>query len=431
MKQHFEKYSHDLAYCAVAKCFHRKWGRNDVLCHIEEWAGYAREILYKDELEHGGLSCRLKYEITEELAYAADDMIDGIMAGIDPDLDAVAIHPRADGATGKIRDVAYLCIRHQILGHIVKLGLEPLLHARILPTQHASIPGRGQTGLARQLRRFLNRKLGIKLFEKTDCTSAYASMMYAVIIEILKKEIPRAVWIIRCMRVLEKYAPGGHLIIGGYLDAWLFNLAMAYALRQMLALEKVRRGQRVPMVIRAAAYMDDCCLDGRSETAIYQATKYLREWLWKVYRVKLRTTTGIIRLYSIEDEKRHKAMNTPARRGVPMIDMGGYRISRTHITMRRRNAKRAICCFLRAWKEYKAAGTLKRQRAAQIIARNGMLENCNSFQFRQKYHVDELMRVSVRIRAYWSRQERKKRKENIERALQKYRIHNRALCGFG
>lgn len=354
----------------------------------------------------------------------------GIMAGIDPDLDAVDIHPRPDGATGKIRDVAYLCIRHQILGHIVKLGLEPLLDARILPTQHASIPGRGQTDLARQLRRFLNRKLGIKYFEKTDCTSAYASTMYAVLIEILQKEIPRAGWIITCMRVLERNAPGGHLIIGGYLDAWLFNFAMSYALRQLLAMQKVRRGQRVPMVIRVSAYMDDCCLDGRSETAIYQATKYLREWLWKVYRIKLRATTGIIRLYSIEDEKRHKAMATPGRRGVPMIDMGGYRIGRTHITMRRRNAKRAIRCFLRAWKEYKATGTLKRQRAGQVIARNGMLENCNSYRMRQKYHVDELMRVSIRIQAYWGRRRREKGKETIEHALQKYRVHNRALCGL-
>lgn len=147
--------SHDLAYLACEKAFAGKWGRDDVLRHIEEWTGYSRKELILDEAKRGGPGLGIKYEILEECAMNLEDMVDGIVHGIDPDFDTVLVRNRADGATGKMRKIAYLCIRHQLLGHIVKLGIEPLLNARILSTQHASLPGRGQTRLKRQVQRFL------------------------------------------------------------------------------------------------------------------------------------------------------------------------------------------------------------------------------------------------------------------------------------
>lgn len=428
MPRLYDDMSHDLAFLAVMKAFENKWLRGDVRTFIEEWTGYAREELLEDELEKGQLSGSLKYQITDEVAYVIEDMIDGIMHGIDPDFQHVSLHRRADGATGKMRDIAYLCIKHQLLGHTVYQGIKKLLCKRILPTQHASIPGHGQTRLARQIRRILNRKLGIKYFVKTDCTGAYASVKYDLVISLIKQEIPRARWIIKSLKVLKRYAPGGHLIIGGFLDAWLFNYVMSYALRYAENLVKVRRGKRIPLVIRSVTFMDDMFLAGRSRSALIQAVRDLKEWLWAKFGMTLRTTTDVIRLYTIEEEKAHKHRGTPAGRSVPMVDMGGYKICHSHITIRRRNAPRIIRCMERAWEEYQRTGTIKRQRACQIISRNGMLKNSFSYQFCHKYHVYELLKVAKKVQAYWARVERKKRRERITHVVERHRKHREAVC---
>ena len=383
-----------------------------MLSHIEEWTGYGREELAAYEEEHNGLVYGIRYEVLEECAMALEDMIDAIGHGVDPNLDEVITKPRRDGASGKVRDVAYLCIRHQLLGHAVKLGLEPLLSARIMPTQHASIQGRGQTGLKRQVQRFLNRKLGIRFAQKTDCTGAYASVQYAAVIETIQQEIPRARWILDCLRMLKNAAPGGHLIIGGYLDAWLFNYVMSYALRYTLGLYRSRRGNRYPLVIRIITFMDDALFLAHSITGMRQAIREMKGFLWERYRMQLRVTTDVLKTGDV-------------------IDMGGYRIRSRDTTIRRRNWRRIRRCMIRAWREYRRTGTIKRQRACQIISRNGMIANSDSRNAAIKYHVYPLMRVSRKVQAYWSRQTARDRREIRKHVVHRYYQQRAALCGAG
>lgn len=427
MPKLWREFNHDLAYVAAEKCFRDKWRRGDIRTFIEEWTGHSRYELMMDEAEHGHTRFAIKHVILEEVALVVEDMVDGIRRGEDPELDPVTVKARRDKGTGKIRDIATLCYRHQLLGHTVKAGIEKLLQARILPTQHASIPEKGQTGLARQVKRMLNRKLGIKYFQKMDGVHAYASVQYEKVGELIRKEIPRAKWIHQCMRALGDAAPGGHLIIGGYIDAWLFNYAMSYALRYVLSLKKSRRGNEYPLIIRAVTFMDDIILMARSESGLKQAVKKLSEWLADQYHMGSRTTTSIIRIGTVEEEKERKGQ-TGARRGVAAIDAGGYRISRTHITIRKRNAPKIMRCFGRAWAEYQETGTIKRQRACQIISRNGMVRNADGRNFTEKYHVTEIMRVARRVQAYWSRVEARRRKERIIHAVERYKKHSAALC---
>ena len=428
MPRLWREFNHDLAWVAAEKCFRDKWRRGDTRTFIEEWTGHSRFELLKSEKEHGTLQFSLKWEILNEVADVVEDMVDAIQHGKDPELDPVTVKPRRDGGTGKIRDIATLCYRHQLLGHTVKAGIEKLLQARILPTQHASIPERGQTGLARQIRRMLNRKLGIKYFQKMDGVHAYASIQYSKVSELIRQEIPRARWIHSCMKALGAAAPGGYLIIGGYIDAWLFNYVMGYALRYVLSLKKSRRGNEIPLVIRAVTFMDDIILMARSESGLKQAVSKLSEWLADQYGMESRTTTGRMKIGTVREEKEHKTHHG-ARRGVTAIDAGGYRISRTHITIRKRNAPRIIRCFRRAWEEYQKTGTIKRQRACQIISRNGMIRNADCRQFMEKYHTVEIMRVARRVQAYWSREATRRRKRRIEYAVNRHEKQCAALCG--
>ena len=415
MIQRYNDYSHDLAWLAIEKCFENKWSRNDVLTFIEEWAGISRRELWRGELAH---DYRSRYEAIDSLAYVMDDVIDGIMRGVYPDLDEVKIRERPDGMTNKMRKIAYLCIMHQLLGHIVKMGLDPLLHARLLPTQHASIPEHGQTQLARQVRRYLRKhKLDVKCFQKTDCTNAYGSLMYDAVIQIIAREIPRARWLLATLRFLATCAPGGHLIIGGYLDAWLFNFAMSYAMRATMAQGKTRRGKFMPYIVRIEAFMDDMALMGKTPTGIKRAVAYLIQWMQDNLCMAVRTTTGIISWLTVERERANRSRASPAGRGCPCLDMGGYRICRTHTTMRRRVVKRVIRSFSRAWTEYKRTGSLRRVRAGSIIARHGPEHFSDSENFRKKYHAAELVKAAKRVGAYWQRAEARKRKEYLYHAV--------------
>lgn len=69
------------------------------------------------------------------------------------------------------------------------------------------------------LRYFLKESLGIEYVRKTDVVHAYASLQYDVCIDLVMMEIPKARYAIGLLKYLKSVAPGGHLIIGGYLDA--------------------------------------------------------------------------------------------------------------------------------------------------------------------------------------------------------------------
>ena len=159
-----------------------------------------------------------------------------------------------------------------------------------------------------------------------------------------------------------------------------------------------------------------------------QAVKKLSEWMADAYGMRCRTTTGILRIGTIEEEKDRKR-HAGARRGVVAIDAGGYRISRTHTTIRKRNVPRIIRCFDRAWKEIQETGTIKRQRACQIISRNGMIRNADCRSFEKKHHVYEILRVARRVQAYWARENARRRRERIRNAVERYAEQRAAFCG--
>lgn len=428
MKQRYQEYSHDLAWRAAYSFLDGKWKRNDVLRYLEEFAGIPRRKIYESERT---ADVNIKLEAADNLACVIEDIVEDILNGRDPDyIDPVTSSMRADGMTGKVRNIANLCIPHQLLGHLAALALEPLFHAKILPTQHASIPGHGQAKLKDQTARYLRSgALDISFIEKTDATQAYASTKYSAVVKILRKEIPRAEWIIKVVEYLGKLAPGGCLIIGGYLDAWLFNLVMSYGLRYALRQGQTRRGKFTRYVSKIEAYMDDCGFMARTKTGVQKAVSAFTKWMDATYGIRIRTTTGIIRILTVEEEKRRRAMERPSQRGCPCLDMGGYRISRTHVTMRPRVAKRVIRALTRAWREICETGTIQRQRVCAVISRYGSIKGSCSQKFKEEYHVDRIMRMARAIASYWGRERSRKRRVWLERAIKRCEAFERKMTG--
>lgn len=410
MKQHYNEITHDLCVQAVLTCFDRKWHRPEVMGFVNHYAGISTREFYAAELKQ---EVWPQLEAAEAIAYYLEDVVDDILNGEPLDMRPVIVKTRPDGMTGKLRDICDLCILHQLLGHLLKLGLDPLFHARLLPTQCASIPGRGQTGLLRQVRHYLRRTgLGITVCQKTDVAKAYGSLMYGKVIALLEKDVPSAHWILVTLKALAQYAPGGHLIIGGYLDAWLFNYAMSFALRYVHDCGKTRRGKFIPDVSASSSYMDDFALMGKGKTPISKVTKALDVWMRKFLGVRLKIKEHMIRFMTYKEErerKRHK------NHGCPCLDMGGYKIHRGYVTIRPGIFRRIRRQMLRAWVEIKKFGTFHLQRARKIMAYKGYFKRTNSVKVIEKYHIGEIVQVAKHIISYWSKRFAEAKRERMER----------------
>ena len=428
MKQRFNKLTHELCVEAVLSCFDKKWNRSEILEFIEQYGGVSRKEIFADYYYQ---RMTARNEAAENCALYLEEIVDSIMHGrIPEEIQPVAVRKRADGMTGKIRDIACLCMQHQLIGHLVKLGLDPLLHARLLPTQHASIPGHGQTRLKTQVGYYLRRKkLNIRCFQKTDIHHAYESTKYSAIVGILKKEIPRAKWIITLMEYIETIAPEGHLIIGGYLDAWMFNFVMSYAIRYTLDQHTYRRGTRNHYAVRIETYMDDFAIFGRTKSNVKKAIRCLRKYLKETFGMELNVTTKIITLNTIRLERARRKQKRPSKRGNPSLDMGGYQIHLSYVTMRPRVVKRVRRTFLRAYRELLETGTIRTRRSKTLSARYGFVVQTTSKYFRQKYHVDEVMTTARKVNAYLDRRNDQKKKEWLRNVISQDSVYDRAFCG--
>lgn len=421
MKQYFLSMTEDkyLYERAVLDCFQSKWRRNDVLSFIEKYAGIPRhEILinelelYEDRLsehEHN----HMKIEAIQSCGLALEETIAQILDGEDPeDVEPPRIRKRPDGMTGKIRDIALLSIMHQLIEHTAFLLLQPLFQKKLYPTQHASIPKHGQTRLKNQIYRYLRSGLPIRCFVKTDMKHAYASVQYSVVADLLKKDIPSATHIIKIIEYLGKLAPDGHLIIGGYLDAWLYNYVMSKIMEKGYSIGYVRRGKFMRCAVRLVTFMDDMWISASSIKSIKKILRVLEKYASEELHMTLKVTTGISKLLTIEEENRRRTLNG-AKRGCPVVDMGGYKISRSHVVIRRRVFIRVRRQLIRAWRDYEKTGTIGIQRAFRLISYNGYLKQTNSENLIARYHVPLLMRIAKRVVAFHARLAFRKRMEKL------------------
>lgn len=392
MKQRYNELSHEICVRSVLEALDKKWRRKDILLLMEKYGGVPRSLMLESIKEQ---NMNLRLEAAESIAYELEQRIEDLINGEKDALDFAPIvtTQRRDGATGKIRDIARLDIFHQILGHLLYHGLEPLLKARITPFQFASIPRRGQNGLVRKLKKSVWH---VKYAVKLDVVSAYKSAQYESVIKILKKEIPNAEWIICCIEAISRIAPDGHLIIGGYLDAWLFNFLMSYAVVYLKSLYKTRRGKRTYTVKELVVYMDDFGLMGDNLHALDQAAYALSCWLDNNYQMKIKTG------------KATRIGERSAGKSASGLDIGGYVVRKGIVKIRRSIFRRARRQFLRAAREVDRTGTMSMFRAQKLIAYFGHFKHSNSRKAAENLRIKELLKIGRRVVGYHTRRYQEK-----------------------
>lgn len=407
MVQRYNKIGHELCLKAVLKFLDGKWFRPDVQREIACYAGIGQSELARD-CKAGAVN--VKMEIAEAFALQLENILDDLdrygPEALDEYLDPVQVRPRKDGMTGKIREIALLPVWHQILGHLAVLALEPLLAARITPWQHASLPGRGDSRLKAQVERCLRSNLGIRYAVKRDVRQAYGSLQYSAVIAKIREEIPSAQLLLALLEGLGTRAPGGHLIIGGYLDSWLFNLAMAYAVHHAMSLTKTRRGRTVRLVIRPQIYMDDVCLMGSRLADLRSAFSSMGRYLLDTFQLEWKSGESVTKFLSVMEEHARKKAPASGGRGCPALDMGGWLFHRTYTTMRPRVYRVARRTVLRCQKDLKQSGRINWQRAQRMTSYYGRICRCDSAGIQRQYGIETVRAISAYTVSWYNRKRR-------------------------
>lgn len=394
MRQRYNDLTHELCLRAAFACYEQKWNRPDFRALMWKYGGVSEQELKKDEAVQ---AVNAKLTAMEGIAYEMEQRVLDLLDG-DPDaleLDPVKERPHIDGIKQKHRIIAECCVMHQLMNHLAVQGLMPLLMARILPQQHASIPGRGQVGCKRQVERYLRRKsLGIRYALKLDVEKAYPNTQPAVVLGLLRREIPSARWLLSLVEALLAMSPRGGLIIGGYLEAWLFNFIMSYALRYVLSRGKLKRGVWQPLVVRLVAYMDDVCLLGRRRADLVSASRQLAKWMQSELGLTL-TMGSEVAFLSIEEEHSRRRLKGAAR-GCPGLDIAGFVIHRTYTTIRKTTFLRARRQFLRAGRGMAQDGYVPLYRAYKLVSYYGHFTETASRATREHLQVDKLKTAAAK-----------------------------------
>ena len=105
------------------------------------------------------------------------------------------------------------------------------------------------------------------------------------------------------------------------------SLILRCRMRSAICIHWDRREEekKIPYVIRCGTFMDDFSIGSGSIKGEQRAVKALDKWMTKNQHLQIKETTGIIKLLPIEEEKRRRNLPRPGQRGVPMLDMAGYR----------------------------------------------------------------------------------------------------------
>ncbi len=369
---------------AVIDCFRNKKNRNDfqkLLCRTG--------VITKQEIAEDRLTGNMNRILKAEEAVAK--ILTQRVINRDLQLKPIRQFQRTDGLTHKLRDICQESPEQQIYEYMAVRALRPLFRAKILPIQYGSIPNKGGVAGKRKIERLLRKKFHGKVAAtKGDVTKAYPSVTISVVMDMLKRDIGKNKVLLWFLEALMANYPGGHLCIGGYLPAWLFNYVMSYVLRFIYEQAQIRRKKRNRLVYAVVCYADDFTIYG-DISKLRKAMKKATAWAYDKFGLKIKGIWQFYYVSSFEEEKENlKARHSGSKKRTPGVDMMGYVIRRRYTIIRGRVFRRIRRQVLRAWRDFEKFKFVPWWRAVKIMAYNGWVKHSNSEKFREKYNFDKL-----------------------------------------
>lgn len=293
---------------------------------------------------------------------------------------------KIDPSSHKIRNIGIQHVKQQIYDYIAIEGLKPLF-CRIGVHQYASIRDRGCLKGSRMIQRWMRNK-SLKYFAKLDIKKCYPSIPQNKLIQFIEKHIKNdmLMWLIK--ELVSSFEQG--LSIGSFLSQYLCNLYLSQIYHFIGHLHKIRKHKdgtksSIRLVYHRLFYMDDILMIGASSKDTHKAVKEVIKYC-KSLGLKIKESWFVQKM-SFVDRKYDGSF----------IDMMGFRIYRTHITIRRRVFKRIRRIAIRIWKRIKTHQKVLESHARKIISYWGLLKNSNSVKVIQKYHVKDIMKISKKV----------------------------------
>lgn len=369
----------DLISKATYKCLKDKYDRNDSLELLSDISGLKKNQIYNIYYRYGRKSIRPFIEIlinkiqteliTKSISYPA-----------------IWYKDKTDPSSHKVRHIGIQHVKQQIYDYIAIEGLKPFF-CRIGTHQYASIKSRGCVAGSRKVQRWLRNK-SLKYFAKLDIRKCYPSIPQDKLIQFLEKHIKNdmLMWLIKAL--ISTFEQG--LSIGSFLSQYLCNLYLSQVYHFIGHLHKVRKHKNgttdnIQLVHHRLFYMDDILMIGVAAKDIHKAVKEVIKYC-KALGLKVKES-WFVKQMSFADKKSDGAF----------IDMMGFRIYRTHITIRRYVFKRIRKIAIRLWKRIKTHQKVLESHARKMISYWGLLKNSNSTKVIQKYHIKDIMKICKKV----------------------------------
>lgn len=371
------------------------WRRRDFSKLIEKYTKYTQKDLLAASLES---NCIPPVEVAQDLAIEVSNRI----KTRNLDLPPVVFFKRIDGISGKTREISNESAMQRIMDYVAIGALDPLLKAKIMPHQYASIKGKGQLAGKRAIERWIRRNKDFKYFSKLDIEKCFPSISHEIAMKYLKRDIHKnktLLWFIEALldtykkkNDLGEYVECG-LIIGTLLSQWLCNYVLSYFYRYILSIKKNRNKRDGTVKVTRKInhilfYMDDVLITSPREADLKSAIRDCIRWAKSELGLTIHDNWFI---YYAPDSK---------------IDMMGYVVSFKCTTIRPRIFKRARRQYLRAWRDMKHNKFLSLKRSRLVVCYAGYFIHSDSEKFKLKYHFNEVFEKAKESISYWSRVKR-------------------------
>jgi len=250
-------------------------------------------------------------------------------------------------------------------------AMKPVLMRGMHPWSCASIPGRGGKRIHKMIRGALrNDPKGTKYAAELDVAQYYPSISGKRLIWALARKIKDNRFLRTVYSVIESC--GGGLAIGYYICQWLANFYLESLDQYIMTLPGVKYMTR---------YMDNITLLGPNKKQLHKARKLIAAFMQQRLGLSMKANWQIY---------------PTAKR---MVSAVGYRFSRTHVILRKRNFLRFTRQCRRVKKRLDAGKPIMFAQASGLLSRAGQLKHCNSHTIRVKYidpigvkHLKEVVR---------------------------------------
>ena len=250
-------------------------------------------------------------------------------------------------------------------------AMKPVLMRGMHPWSCASIPGRGGKRIHKKIRGALrNDPKGTKYAAELDVAQYYPSISGKRLIWALARKIKDKRFLRTVYSIIESC--GGGLAIGYYICQWLANFYLESLDQYIMTLPGVKYMTR---------YMDNITLLGPNKKQLHKARKLIAAFMQQRLGLSMKANWQIY---------------PTAKR---MVSAVGYRFSRTHVILRKRNFLRFTRQCRRVKKRLDAGKPIMFAQASGLLSRAGQLKHCNCHTIRVKYidpigvkHLKEVVR---------------------------------------